>query len=111
MNGFFAVLALVTQLFPLIVQAVHVVESQFPQSGQGTTKLDTVIKMVQGAADAAGVASEHKTILSAVLTPIINGVVSLSNSTGKFDAVQIASTKPIDLSASPVTSSFVASDH
>jgi hypothetical protein len=79
-----AVLTLVSQLFPLLIQIVQQVEQAFPQGGNGANKLEMV---------RSGLESAFKNYTEAKVTfdqtwptlkVFIDGAVKLYNSTGQF---------------------------
>ncbi len=76
----------ILQLFPAILAAIRAAEEAIPASGQGKTKLDLVLGVVQGVYDAS---SELQSSFSwqslvVVITKVINNVVAVLNAAGIF---------------------------
>lgn len=84
MQAFLSLLSVINVLLPIIREAVLTVETLFPDGGQGSTKLKMVADIVETAAKVTGVASDKIPHLTAVLGPIIGGMVSLFNNSGVF---------------------------
>ncbi len=102
--GFLSLLQLLFSLVPSIISTVNAVEKQFPGSGQGKQKLNTVLSVVTSAATAApaildnvnkigtevdaakggNVTPEHISAILSGVTGIVNTVVAVANETGVF---------------------------
>jgi hypothetical protein len=84
MAQFIAIITLINQLFPLIIQTVKAVESAFPAGGQGAAKMAIVQGVIQHALEVSTDLQVTAAQIVPVLTPIINGVVAMLNATGIF---------------------------
>lgn len=110
MGTFLSILSLINTLLPLIHETVIAVEKMFPEGGQGAVKLQMVDDLVQGAAKASGLATEHLGTLSAILGPIVSGIVGISNTTGRFfNSGSTATTAQVQaaVDAAPVAAAVV----
>jgi len=84
MTQLIAIITLINQLFPLILQTIKTVEAAFPQTGQGAAKMAIVQGVIQNAMNASNELQVTVTQIAPVVTPIVNGVVAMLNSTGQF---------------------------
>jgi hypothetical protein len=99
MSEILAILSLINNLFPLIVQTIKTVESAFPQGGQGAAKLAVVQGVVEHALNVSTGLQVSAEKIIPVLSPIVSGVVSILNTTGVFNrtpTVPAVSTGAID---------------
>jgi len=79
-----AIITLINQLLPLILQTVKAVEAAFPQGGQGAAKMAIVQGVIQHALEVSTDLQVTSAQIVPVLTPIVNGVVGMLNATGAF---------------------------
>lgn len=85
MTEILAIISLINNLLPLILQTVRTVESLFPAGGQGAAKLEMVQGVVQHALNVStGVQVSAEKILP-VLVPIVSGAVHILNASGVFN--------------------------
>lgn len=80
--NFLAILKLIVQLLPIIIEAVKAIEAAVPAAGQGSVKLEAVKGLVTSVADIAGDVDSKN--LSSALDKAISLVVTLLNKTGVF---------------------------
>lgn len=85
MQQLIAIITLINQLFPLILQTVKAVETAFPAGGQGAAKLAIVQGVIQHALEVSNDLQVTAAQIVPVLTPIVNGVVGMLNATGVFN--------------------------
>lgn len=79
MAQFLAILSLINQLFPLVIQTVRTVEAAFPQSGIGATKLEMVRGMLEHAYSQTQTAETTFDKLWPMLSVMIGGIVKTAN--------------------------------
>ena len=79
MAQFLAILTLINQLFPLVIQTVRTVEAAFPQSGAGPVKLEMVRGMLEHAYSQTQSAETTFDQLWPMLSVMIAGIVKTSN--------------------------------
>lgn len=92
MQTFLAIIQIITQLFPLIIEAVKAVESAMPAGSTGATKLALVQTMLE-----TGYTSEQAAIVSfekiwPTITNVISLVVTEFNALGLFKPAPVAAT-------------------
>ena len=95
-GNFFAILQIVNQLFPLLKQMIDVVESAFPQGGNGAAKLEMVKQNLQNAyATISGASIAFEQVWS-VLKPQIDSIVALTKTitAAKNQVVGMSSNSP-----------------
>ena len=72
-------------LLPLLVQAITAIEAAFPQSGQGSVKLELVKQTLLGAAEVSEDMDAGKfDALWPALKKTVGALVALANSSGVF---------------------------
>lgn len=81
---FVAIIKIVLQLLPLIIEAVKAIEAAFPQGGNGAVKLDALRSMIEAGYKAGSDVVVSFDSLWPVLQSTISSVVSIANSTGLF---------------------------
>ena len=84
MNEALAIFGFINAALPLIEQLVSGIESLFPQSGQGASKLQTVVGAVQQVAKAANMTETAVANMVPAVQHTVNGIVTLKNATGGF---------------------------
>ena len=84
MTQLIAIITLINQLFPFILQTIESVELAFPNSGQGALKLEIVKNVVQKAMESAGGLAVTVNQVMPMLGSIVAGMVALKNATGLF---------------------------
>lgn len=84
MSQIIVILTLINQLFPLILKTIETIELAFPAGGQGAAKLAMVQAVIKQALESTTEVQVSAEKLLPMLTPIINGIVGLKNSTGLF---------------------------
>jgi hypothetical protein len=80
--GYLAILKLIVQLLPIIIDAVKAIEAAIPAAGQGSVKLETVKNLVMSVADITQDVDSKN--LSSAIEKVIGLVVTLLNKTGVF---------------------------
>jgi sulfur transfer complex TusBCD TusB component (DsrH family) len=80
--SYIAILKLIVQLLPLIIDTVKAIEAAIPAAGKGSAKLEAVKGIVMEVAAIAGDVDSKN--LSAALDKAISLVVTLLNKTGVF---------------------------
>jgi hypothetical protein len=84
MSEALAILGFIVEALPTIEKLIVGVEGLFPQGGQGAAKLAAVAGAVQEAAVVAGNVNTTAQQIVPMVTPIINSIVAIKNSTGAF---------------------------
>lgn len=80
--NFIEVLRIVTQLIPLLIQAIKAIEEAIPGKGRGEQKLAAVREILESAAEFAGGNALKE--LWPIIQRVVASLVSLFNSTGVF---------------------------
>lgn len=84
MQTFIAIITLVTQLIPLVLQIIASVEAAFPQGGQGKAKLDMVKGTLEQAFNSITDAKVTFEQVWPTLNSLVTSIVALKNATGEF---------------------------
>lgn len=84
--NFFAIAKFLFSILPLIVDGIKAAEAAFPQAGEGSAKLGTVLAVVQAAHAAAPELQAQFEQIKPIATDMVNGVVQVLNKTGVFPA-------------------------
>ena len=82
--NFIAIVKLLIQLLPVVIEAIQAIEAAFPAGGQGQVKMELIKSTVQGAYSAATDATAAFDTLWTPLQSMISSVVGVFNSTGLF---------------------------
>jgi hypothetical protein len=84
---FLTILKLIISILPLLIEAVKLIESAVPGSGQGAIKLNTLRSIVEPAyknsADTFPDVADFESVWP-VLVKTVSGLVNAFNSTGEF---------------------------
>lgn len=78
------ILAALSQLLPLILQAIHTVETVYPATGSGATKLGVVLSTVDAAVKAAPEIAQHAEAIKAPAQNLVGSIVGILNATGAW---------------------------
>lgn len=82
---FLTVIKTILSILPLIVQAITTIEQAFPQSGQGSNKLELIKQTLLGASEVSeDVGIRQFETMWPALQKTISAVVSLANASGLF---------------------------
>lgn len=84
MTKFLNILAIVSQLFPLVLSFIRNLEEAFPQSGQGGAKLEMLRKLLESAFESIGQVGVTWAEIWPRLNVMINSVVAMYNALGTF---------------------------
>ena len=113
--NFAAILQLLFNLAPAILQTVNVIEQAAPQSGLGKQKLDTVLSIVNAAASSApqvagdaqgisdGIHAGNADVISQGIAHIVTDAVSFFNRAGIFQKAAIVRNAPVSTPAPKAT--------
>lgn len=80
----FAVIKVVAQLLPVLIEAMKAIEAAIPQSGQGAQKLALVRELIEAAFDAVTDAGVTFADVWPTVQRVIGKLVALFNATGVF---------------------------
>lgn len=84
MTKFLNILAIIGQLFPLILGFIRNLEEAFPQSGQGGAKLEMLRKLLESAFESIGAVGVTWAEIWPRLKVMIDSVVAMYNALGTF---------------------------
>lgn len=82
--NFFAIAKFLFSMLPMIIDGVKAAEAAFPNAGQGSSKLGTVLSVIEAAHAAAPELQAQYAQIKPIATDMVNGVVQVLNKTGVF---------------------------
>ena len=84
MSKLIAIIKIVAQLLPAIIEAIKAIEAAIPQSGQGAQKLALVRELIEAAFEAVQDAGVTFAEVWPAVQRLIAKIVGVFNSTGIF---------------------------
>ncbi len=81
---FLAIIKLVMQLLPIVIEAIKAIEDAFPVGGAGKAKMEVIKNTVESAYQVAGETTHAFETIWTPLSTMASAVVGLFNSTGLF---------------------------
>lgn len=84
MTKFIAILKVLIQLYPMVVEIIEVVEKQFPEGGKGAEKLAIVKQLIAAAYEASDDIEDAFDKVWPAIKRMIDTIVETYNSLGIF---------------------------
>ncbi len=84
MSKLIAIIKIVAQLLPAIIEAIKAIEAAIPQSGQGAQKLALVRELIEAAFEAVQDAGVTFADVWPAVQRIVSKIVALFNTAGIF---------------------------